>query len=155
MLTPHTPPGYPQLLYTCNTSLYRQGQNGQNGQQQQQGGIQQLLGTILRFALMWYMMQYFKGGGQQAAGPGGGPVPAGASAPLYRKGELVDMYVFLSESPYLNVHDRTGAQLIWFQSDLPLASGPEITGNYTYRPSEVRRGPLGDITIVVWQVDDG
>ena len=104
----------------------------QPGQQQQQGGVNQLVATVLRFALMWYMMSYFKGGQQPAQ------TPAGAAAPLYRKGELVDMYVYISESPVLHLQDRGSAELIWTQTDLALATSPERTVTYTYIPSEVR-----------------
>lgn len=112
-------------------SLCSAAQPGQQGQQQE-GGFNKLLGTILRFALMWYMMQYFKGNQQPAA------TPSGASAPLYRKGELVDMYVFLSESPIFSAHDRSNAQLIWNQTELELAAGAERLGSFVYRPTEVR-----------------
>lgn len=124
--------------------------SGQQQQgQQQQGGLNGLVGTVLRFALMWYMMSYFKGNQQPAQTPGG------ASAPLYRKGELVDMYVYLSESPFLNVQDRHTAELIWTQPELALATSPERTATYMYRPSEVRcRGtPCAELqaTLMVWQ----
>jgi hypothetical protein len=86
---------------------------------------------------MWYMMSYFKGGQQQPAA-----TPAGAAAPLYQKGDLVDMYVYLSESPLFNVRDRSNAELIWTQLEIPLAAGPERTGSFVYRPSEVCTGQL-------------
>jgi hypothetical protein len=103
----------------------------QQGQQQQQGGMNRLIGTVIRFALMWYMMTYFKGSQQPAA------TPAGAAAPLYRKGDLVDMYVYISESPFLNIQDRSNAELIWLKTEIPLAAGPEQTGSFVYRPTEV------------------
>lgn len=105
-------------------------QQGQ-GQQQQEGGINKLLGTILRFALMWYVMSYFKGGQQPAATPGG------AAAPLYRKGDLVDMYMYISESPIFSAYDTTNAHLIWNETALELAAGPERTATFMYRPTEV------------------
>jgi hypothetical protein len=83
------------------------------------------------------MMSYFKGGQQQPAA-----TPAGAAAPLYQKGDLVDMYVYLSESPLFNVRDRSNAELIWTQLEIPLAAGPERTGSFVYRPSEVCTGQL-------------
>lgn len=116
--------------WCCLSLLCSAGQPGQ--QQQQQGGINQLVGTVLRFALMWYMMSYFKGGQQPAQTPGG------ASAPLYRKGELVDMYVYISESPLINLQDRSNAQLIWTEPELALATSAERTASYLYTPSEVR-----------------
>lgn len=94
--------------------------------------MNQLVMTVLRFALMWYMMSYFKGSQNQPAG-----TPAGAAAPLYAKGELVDMYVYLSESPIFQVADRSSAELIWTQTEISLAAGPERTGSFVYRPTEV------------------
>lgn len=114
------------------TCCRAQGQNGQQPQQQQQGGMNQMVATVLRFALMWYMMSYFKGSQNQPA-----DTPAGAAAPLYAKGELVDMYVYLSESPIFNVADRSNAELIWTQTEISLAAGPERTGSFVYRPTEV------------------
>jgi hypothetical protein len=106
--------------------------------------MNQLVATVLRFALMWYMMSYFKGSqNQPAAG-----TPAGAAAPLYAKGELVDMYVYLSESPIFNVADRSSAELIWTQTEIPLASGPERTSSFVYRPTEVSLQAVGQRQMV-------
>lgn len=114
-------------------------QQGQ-GQQQQEGGINKLLGTIVRFALMWYVMSYFKGGQQPAATPGG------AAAPLYRKGDLVDMYMYISESPIFSAYDTTNAHLIWNETALELAASPERTATFLYRPTEVRVSCLQQAT---------
>jgi hypothetical protein len=102
--------------------------NDQNGQQQRGGG-NQLFATIARMALMWWLMSYFKGN-QQAA-----PTPAGAAAPLYRKGDMLDMYVYMSEESYLQ---REKAQLVWSQTEVGLATTPERSVTYEYTPSEVK-----------------
>jgi hypothetical protein len=99
----------------------------QNGQQQRGGG-NQLFATIARFALMWWLMSYFKGN-QQAA-----PTPAGAAAPLYRKGDMLDMYVYVSEQSYLQ---RESAKLVCTQTAVGLATTPERSVTYNYTPSEV------------------
>ena len=56
------------------------------------------------------------------------------SNPLYRKGDLVDMYVYLSEEPYL--YNREKGELIWKELELGLATSPERQVNYTYHPSQ-------------------
>lgn len=116
----------------------------QAGDQQQprpQGGFQSLLGTILRFGLMWYMMRSFN----QKGGAGRGAVPAGINGtsstpgyavPVYRKGDLLDMRAYLSESPLL-ADDRQGARLVWLERDVPLAAdGGERQRVLRYVPSE-------------------
>jgi hypothetical protein len=102
--------------------------NQQNGQQQQGGG-NQFFATIARMVLMWWVMSYFKGNQQQATS-----TPAGAAAPLYRKGDMLDVYVFVSEQSLLH---RDTADLVWAQTEVGLATTPELTATYTYTPSEV------------------
>lgn len=103
---------------------------GNQNQQPQRGG-QNIVATVLRLGLMWYMMSWFKGGNQQASSD-----PAAMSNPLYRRGDLVDMYVYLSEEPYLR--DRSSASLIWQEPSIALAASPERQFTYTYQPSKVR-----------------
>jgi hypothetical protein len=102
--------------------------NQQNGQQQQGGG-NQFFATIVRMVLMWWVMSYFKGNQQTAS------TPAGAAAPLYRKGDLLDMYVYVSEESLLH---RKTAELVWAQTEVGLATTPELTVTHTYNPSEVQ-----------------
>lgn len=90
---------------------------------------------------MWYFMSWMKGN-QQGSAPAGGAVSPGASAPLYRKGDAVDMYVYLSEQITLPP-DRDGASLIWAQHGLSLATGAQQTETYTYKPSKARCGRGG------------
>jgi hypothetical protein len=99
------------------------------GQQQQQGGFNQLLGTLVRFGLMWYVMNMFKGNQQPA-----GKSPADMSAPLYRKGDLLDMYVYVSEAPFF---EPSRAELIWTQTEVGLATTAERKFTWEYTPSEV------------------
>lgn len=99
----------------------------QNGQQQQGGG-NKFLATIARMVLMWWVMSYFKGNQQQATS-----TPAGAAAPLYRKGDMLDMYVYVSEHSVLQ---RDTAELVWTQTEVGLATTPELTVTHTYTPSE-------------------
>ncbi len=84
---------------------------------------------VVRMGIMWYAMQWFRG----AQTPAG--APATMSNPLYRKGDLVDMHVYLSEDPFLA--SRREAELIWREKDIALASSPERLLNYTYTPSKV------------------
>jgi hypothetical protein len=114
------------------------GPGGQQGQQQAQqgGGLQGALGTILRFAFMWYMMRSFgqkqQGGGSSSSLNGTAP---GFATPVYRKGDLLDMRAYLSESPFLP-DDRSGARLVWIERDVPLAAGDERRRVLRYVPSQ-------------------
>jgi hypothetical protein len=106
--------------------------------QQAAGGLQGALGTILRFAFMWYMMRSFSGGNKGGGGSAGvlsnGTAAPGFAAPVYRRGDLLDMRAYLSESPFLE-HDRSGARLVWAERDVPLASGDERRRVLRYVPS--------------------
>lgn len=77
---------------------------GAAGQQQrQQGGWGGIVSTILRMAVMWYFMNALKGKqGAPPPKPGDGAVSGGPSGngymyPAFSRGELVDVYMFLSE----------------------------------------------------------
>eukprot|EP00878_Enallax_costatus_P014291 GHUV01014949.1.p1 GENE.GHUV01014949.1~~GHUV01014949.1.p1 ORF type:complete len:567 (+),score=104.50 GHUV01014949.1:232-1932(+) len=105
-----------------------------NGQQRhQQGGFSAVISTVLRMAVMWYVMSYMRGSQQPQPKPGQTP-PAGVAAPLYSKGDLLDIYVYVSESPYM--HDRSAAELVWSQQEVGLATTAERTFTYNYKPSE-------------------
>lgn len=99
---------------------------GQPAPQRQGAG---LLGTIVRMGMMYFLMQWMKGPQQGAQGT------VKMSNPLYRKGDLLDMYVYLSEEPYLQ--DRSTAMLLWEQRDVGLATTEERVFETTYTPSEV------------------
>lgn len=107
------------------------------GQAQGGGGLQGALGTILRFAFMWYMMRSFGQKGQQGGSAGlsaNGTAAPGYAAPVYRRGDLLDMRAYLSESPFLP-DDRSGARLVWVERDVPLATGDERRRVLRYVPS--------------------
>jgi hypothetical protein len=107
------------------------------GQQQPaaQGGLSTVINTLLRYALIWWVMSYFRAG--QPGSSGSSATPGSMSAPLFRRGEPVDMYVYLSESPEMRLADRADAALIWHVPELSLAVSPERTASYNYTPSEV------------------
>jgi hypothetical protein len=96
---------------------------------QRPGGT--LVSTVLRMALFWYMMNYFKGN----TGAKVENNPDAFFAPLYPKGTPVDMYAYLTENPSVNsIKDSIP---IWVEKDLGLATSPDRTYQYTYHPSEV------------------
>ncbi len=103
------------------------GGQGQQGQQQQPG--QSLLTMILRMAMMYYVMSWLRGPQNQQAGP------AGVAHHVFRRGELVDTYLYISESQYLN--DRSEGTLVWQESGIPLGTTTERLLETTYVPSKV------------------
>jgi len=105
------------------------------GQQQQAGGGGSFLGALVRMAVMWYLFNMFKGGGQQATG-GEGAAANVMLKPLFARGDLFDVRVFLSESPQLD--STADGTLIWEQKDVGLGTTSERKFTYTYAPSEVR-----------------
>ncbi|GBF90245.1 hypothetical protein Rsub_03378 [Raphidocelis subcapitata] len=102
------------------------------GQQQPQAAGGSFLSGLLRMAVMWYLFNMFKPGGQTKTAGGAGAV--GTVRPLYVRGELLDLRVFLSEAPRLE--SFKDGQLIWQQNNVPLGTAPESKFTYTYTPSE-------------------
>lgn len=86
---------------------------------------------LMRMGMMWYMFNMFRGGQQQPSGAG-----TVLLKPLYAKGDLIDMKVFLSERAYY-MPDNNPGQLIWEERGIGLASGPERKSTYMYEPSQV------------------
>eukprot|EP00879_Flechtneria_rotunda_P011525 GHRR01012039.1.p1 GENE.GHRR01012039.1~~GHRR01012039.1.p1 ORF type:complete len:411 (+),score=98.64 GHRR01012039.1:68-1234(+) len=103
---------------------------GNQGQGQQQNGLQKLLGTVLRFGVMWWVMSAFKGKQQYQPGE----APAGTAATIYRKGDLLDIHVYLSESSFMR--DPAAAQFVWSQHGVGLATAKERTFTHIYKPSK-------------------
>jgi len=96
------------------------------------GGLQSMLGTVLRFGVMWYMMRSFNkpaaSGGSSALSANGTTIATpGYASPVYRRGDLLDMRAYLSESPLLPA-DRAGARLVWVERDVPLAAPDAAVG---------------------------
>jgi hypothetical protein len=104
--------------------------DGAAGQQQQRGGSS-LLATILRMAFMWYVMNWMKGG--QQGGKDAGPL----TKPVFGRGDLFDMYAFVSESPY--PQQLSWDQPIWVEKAVQFATDAPRASNYTYIPSTVSK----------------
>ncbi|KXZ49948.1 hypothetical protein GPECTOR_18g106 [Gonium pectorale] len=127
------------------------GGGGPDGQQpeqrRQQGGLGGIVGMVLRMGVMWYFMNAMKGKQQappkSAVGTGGaGGADTGAAVshyiyPAFERGQLVDMYMFLSERPrYSNLHFDM-ADLVWSETGVGLGLPTEIRKyDYVYEPSE-------------------
>ncbi|KAG2428128.1 hypothetical protein HXX76_011808 [Chlamydomonas incerta] len=119
------------------------------GQQRQQGGFGQILGMVVRMGIMWYFMNMMKGqktpppaggaGSPAAAGgaPGGGADLSAYLYPVFPKGQLVDMYMFLSEQRSYPSHQCAMEDLIWSETGVELGSPAENRKlTYTYELSE-------------------
>lgn len=99
-------------------------------QQQNRGAFSQIVTTVLRMAFFWYVMNWMKGGNK--ADP---KVPGSMAIPKYAKGDSVDMYLYLSDSPYLRVYDPDS--LVWEERGLHLAAEPDTKlKTITYYPSK-------------------
>jgi hypothetical protein len=106
---------------------------GAEGQAQQPAAGGSFLSTVLRMAVMWYMFNMFKGGGQQTGGAANVMIK-----PLFPRGELFDVRVFLSESPALD--STADGTLIWEEPMVGIGTTTERTLTYNYKPSKVRGG---------------
>lgn len=101
--------------------------------QQQRGGLGQIVSTIVRMAFFWYVMNWMKGNkGPTASGGAGSP---GMALPKYDKSTPVDMYVYLSEAPYLRSYNPN--DLVWEEHGLSLAAEADTKlKTITYKPSK-------------------
>ena len=81
------------------------------GAQQPAAGGNNFVMMVVRMGLMWYMMNWMKGGSQ-----GGAKAPAEMAKPIWRKGDLLDVHVYLSEQPFLQ--NRSTADLVWHEADV-------------------------------------
>ncbi|KAI5672150.1 hypothetical protein M9H77_12514 [Catharanthus roseus] len=109
------------------------GEGGVGGQRQQQGMGQMLTG-IIRIAVFWYFVSKFFGPKRPVA-PN---QPSTQISNLFHKGELLDMWVYLSEKEYFNDFSNEGA-IVWHETNIPYAVwGPESTRRLSlkYQPSE-------------------
>lgn len=101
-----------------------------------------MVGGIMRMAVMYYIMQYMKGNkgapAQGGAGSAAGGKPAYSMAyPLQAKGDLLDMYCFISEKPQYGHRDFDMADLVWSETGIKLAVPDERNLTYIYEPSQV------------------
>lgn len=94
------------------------------------GGGSGLLGTIFRMGLMWYVMQWFKGGQPPAK-----QNPADIIAPAFPKSEVYDMYVYMNEQPNWQAYPD---DLIWHEPDVSWAMTDAKIHEMVYYPSPVR-----------------
>ena len=85
---------------------------------------------VLRMGLMWYMMNWMKGGQG-----GAGKAPAEMAKPIWQKGDLLDVHVYLSEQAFLQ--NRSAADLVWHEADVALGVSPDRSKSIVYAPSEV------------------
>ena len=88
---------------------------------------------ILRMFVMWYLFKQFFGGGQKPASMPRSEV----YWPRFEKGTPMDFSMFLSEQPDFQAWNDTRA-LVWRQTEVPLAEGPDLSQRITYHPSQVR-----------------
>jgi hypothetical protein len=111
---------------------------GQPQQGQQQNWLGNWAGTIARFAFMWMLMSWFKGGGKQQQTNNKDPATAavGSIFPRFEQGTLVDMYCFISEKPFIRYYDV--ADLIWSETGIAMSVSETRKYSYFYEPSEVR-----------------
>ena len=98
------------------------------------------LAGLVRMGVMWYLMRQFSGSGNKSASPGGGGGggPDGASptilSPLFSKGTLVDVHMFISENSNWKEAVATTPP-VWVEPNVPLGAGEPRHSLYMYHPS--------------------
>ncbi|GIL76805.1 hypothetical protein Vretimale_8728 [Volvox reticuliferus] len=106
-------------------------------QRQQQGGLGQILGMILRVGVMMYFFNSMKGNkpppreqqGQQVDGIGEYTYPA------FKRGTTVDMHLFLTEN-FRRGHRIESSELIWSEEGVMLGdTALKRKSTYIYKPS--------------------
>lgn len=97
----------------------------ENEQQRVPGGG--LLGTVLRIAFFWWLMNYLKG---NSGGPKQPTMPN-----LFSRGELVDVHFYFSESKQLVV-ESLETEPDWGVSDVQLGTHEAVSKNVTLRLPE-------------------
>ncbi|GAX82575.1 hypothetical protein CEUSTIGMA_g10001.t1 [Chlamydomonas eustigma] len=112
------------------------GADGQPQQVQQQNWLGNWAGTIARFAFMWMLMSWFKGGGkpQQSGNKDPATAAVGSIFPRFEQGTLVDMYCFISEKPFIRYYDV--ADLMWSETGIAISVSETRKYSYYYEPSE-------------------
>uniref|UniRef100_A0A7N0TZ62 Cleft lip and palate associated transmembrane protein n=1 Tax=Kalanchoe fedtschenkoi TaxID=63787 RepID=A0A7N0TZ62_KALFE len=106
------------------------------GRQRQQGGFGQSITGVIRIAVFWYFASKFFSPKAPPASPTGGP-PVQISN-LFRQGEPLDMWFYVSENEKFNDFGSESA-LIWHETNIPYAVWkPESTRTLStkYYPSE-------------------
>ncbi|KAL3148018.1 hypothetical protein ABBQ38_014310 [Trebouxia sp. C0009 RCD-2024] len=82
-------------------------------------------------AIFWVIKQFFGGAG----GPPKSAVRSDYYWPKFNRSESVDFYLYGSDSAgFLDVADTS--KLIWSETDVPLATTPDLSTQYMYHPSK-------------------
>ncbi|KAL6752322.1 transmembrane protein [Haematococcus lacustris] len=89
---------------------------------------------VLRMVFMWWLMSWFKGAKNPQQGAKLDPVSY--SFPKFNKGELVDCYVFLTETASVRGGHYDLADLIWSETSVALAAQDPRNISYMYEPSK-------------------
>ncbi|XP_043720577.1 cleft lip and palate transmembrane protein 1 homolog [Telopea speciosissima] len=92
----------------------QQGEPGRGGQQQQPAGLGQTVTGVIRIAIFFYFISKFFGPKQPTE-------PSQQISNLFNKGELLDMWLYLSQHEKFNDFSNEGA-LIWHETNIPYAS---------------------------------
>ncbi|CAM8906567.1 unnamed protein product [Rhodiola kirilowii] len=111
------------------------GAEGRPAQQQQQGGFGQSITGVIRIAVFWYFASKFFSPKTPAPTTGG---PVVQISNLFQKGELLDMWFYVSDNEKFNDFGNENA-LIWHETNIPYAVWkPESTRTLStkYYPSE-------------------
>jgi hypothetical protein len=103
------------------------------GNRQQGGGS--ILSTVLRMAFMWWLMSWFKGGSQTKTAMT--KEPHKFSMPKFHKGDLMDLYVFMMETPDVPHGRYSMADLVWGETAVRLAETDPRNVSHTFEPSVV------------------
>ncbi|GFH23635.1 uncharacterized protein HaLaN_21276 [Haematococcus lacustris] len=93
-----------------------------------------VVGMVLRMVFMWWLMSWFKGAKNPQQGAKLDPVSY--SFPKFNKGELVDCYVFLTETASVRGGHYDLADLIWSETSVALAAQDPRNISYVYEPSK-------------------
>ncbi|KAG1679660.1 hypothetical protein FOA52_006177 [Chlamydomonas sp. UWO 241] len=118
--------------------------------------------TILRFAFMWAFMSYMKSGtapsgAEETKNPIAAPTPGsvvpgavGMHLPMFRKGDVLDLYCFLTEEQHVTDYAAHMHELIWSEAGLPLGMEMEQRNTtYLYTPSEAVQSHNGSVYLHV------
>mmetsp|Transcript_13857 Transcript_13857/g.24278 ORF Transcript_13857/g.24278 Transcript_13857/m.24278 type:complete len:620 (+) Transcript_13857:140-1999(+) len=96
-----------------------------------QGGMGGLVSMVARMVFMWWLMSWFKGDKTKTASK----EPQLYSSPKFIKGQLVDMYVFLTEQDVVPDGRFNMADLVWSETGIRLAEADARNVSINYEPS--------------------
>lgn len=107
--------------------------NAPQAQPAQQSFFTGSIGSILRMlAIFWVIKQFFGGAG----GPPKNALRNDYYWPKFNRSESVDFYLYGSDNAgFQDVADTS--KLIWSETNVPLATTPDLSTQYMYHPSKV------------------